>query len=410
MSNRIRKRWFIVCGIVCLFLVALFLVAPRLVPGDMIRDEIIRGVEGATGARVTLGEARLRWDWGWSVTLREGTISGTGAALAAATGSANDIESYAVEIQDLSVAPALLPLIRKKLVIKSVQLTGPRLDIHWQNGEAEAVGFAVRITDLNLGLAQSKTPVPPDLSLAFRVSVDSLVLEGIPYTGLDMKGGYQDKVLEVTALSAGRSSGTLMGSFNVDFALNPGGHLEFEAEADRVPADALLVEWVPDIGQRLDCELNATVAGGLDLGDNATVQRTLDISGVLTSDEGVLHAADWLKDVSKYLGRRQDLKDVRFSTLRHEFRMIQGRYMVDDLIIGGGDTDWRGTGWLEPEGAIAMDIDVKLPPGFTPDLGNWSFLAKSLRDAEGRINLPLKLSGRAARPTVGVDLGRLQPQ
>ena len=401
---------FIVGGIVFLILVALFLVVPRLLPGDMVRDEIIRGVEDATGARVTLGEAKLQWDWGWNVTLREGTISGTGAALAAATGSAHDIDSYAVEIEELSVAAALLPLIRKQLVVKSVQLAGPRLGLRWRNGEAEAAGFAVRITDLNLGLAQSETPIPTDLSLAFRVSADSLVLEGIPYTGLDMEGRYTDKALEVPALSARRSSGTLKGTFVVDYTGNPEGHLEFEAEADHVPADALLVEWAPDIGQRLDCALNATVAGGFDLGDDATVQRTLDLSGIVTADEGVLHAADWLKDVSRYLGKRQDLKDVRFSTLNHEFRMSKGRYLVDVLIIGGGDTDWRGAGWVEPEGAIAMDVDVKLPPGFTPDLGNWSFLAKSLRDADGRINLPLKLSGRAARPAVGVDLGRLQPQ
>jgi len=401
---------FIVGGIVFLILAALFLVAPRLLPGDMIRDQIIREVESATGARVTLGEAKLRWSWGWSVTLREGTISGTGAALTAATGSANDIESYAIDIEELSVAPALLPLIRKQLVVKSVRLTGPRLDVRWRNGGAEAVGFAVRVTDLNLGLAQSGIPIPADLSLSFRVSVDSLVLEGIPYTRLEMKGSFADKALEVPALSARRSSGTLKGTFVVDYAHDPAGHLEFEAEAKLVPAEALLAGWAPDIGQRLDCDLNATVDGGFDLGDDATVQRTLDISGVLTSDEGVLHAADWLKDVSKYLGKRQDLKDVRFSNLRHEFRMVQGRYLVDELILGGGDTDWRGSGWVEPEGAIALDVDVKLPPGFTPDLGNWSFLAKSLRDAEGRINLPLKLSGRAARPTVGVDLGRLEPR
>ncbi len=376
----------------------------------MIRDEIIREVERATGARVTLGEARLRWRWGWSVTLREGTISGTGAAMAAATGSANDLESYFVEIEELSVAPALLPLIRKQLVVKSVQLTGPRLDIRWRNGETEASGFAVRITDLNLGLAQSEAPVPADLSLGFAVSVDSLVLQGIPYTGLDMNGNYANKVLKVAALSASRAGGILRGTFVVDYVRNPGGHLEFEAEADHVPADALLGEWAPEIGQRLDCGLDATVAGGFDLGDDATVQRTLDISGVLTADEGVLHAADWLKDISRYLGKRQDLKDVHFSTLRHQFRMSQGRYVVDELIIGGGDTDWRGTGWLEPEGSIALDVDVKLPPGFTPDLGNWSFLARSLRNSEGRINLPLKLSGRTARPKVGVDLGRLQPQ
>jgi hypothetical protein len=325
----------------------------------------------------------------------------------------------------LSVAPALLPLLRKQLVVKSVQLTGPRLVIRWRKGEVEAAGFTVRITDLNLGPVESavggavrseagKMPpgalIPAGLSFAFTTAADSLILQGFSYAWLDMSGGFADKTLEVASLSARRSSGILKGSFVVDFVENPWGRLEFKAEVEQVPAVALLAPWAPDIGDRLECELSATVDGGFDLRDNGTTRRTLDMSGFLTGDEGVLHAADWLEDVSKYLGRRQDLKDVRFRALRHEFRMTKGRYLVEELVIGGGDTDWRGSGWLDLDGAIALDIDVKLPPGFTPDLGNWSFLARTLRDPEGRINLPLKLTGRAARPTVGVDLGRLQPR
>jgi len=425
VQKRTLDRLFIAGGIVLVILVALVLVAPRLLPGDLITHQIIQEVERATGATVTLGEAQLKWRWGWTVTLRDGTIRGTGAALTAATGSGNDLKSYAVDIEELSVAPAMLPLIRKQFVVKSVRLAGPRLMIRWRSGEAEATGYEVRFTDLNLGPDVSvnegtelsgagKTPfgelIPADLSFSFTTVTDSLILQGMDYTGLDVRGEFTDKTLEVVALSARRSSGILKGTLVVDFLRNPWGRLEFEAEAELVPAAALLESWAPDIGQRLECELNAKVDGGFDLKDEETIRRTLDMSGFLTAGEGILYAADWLEDVSPYLGQRQDLKDIRFRALRHEFRMTQGRYLVEKLVIGGGDTDWRGEGWVELDGAIALDLDVKLPPGFTPDLGNWSFLARTLRDPEGRINLPLKLSGRAARPTVGVDLGRLQPR
>ena len=416
-------RLFILGGIALLVLVAMILVAPRLLPGDFIKDQIIRDVERATGAEITLGEAQLQWRWGWRVTLRDGAMRGSGAALAVATGSDNDLVSYAVDIEEFRVEPALLPLLWKKLVVKSVQLTGQRLVIRWQNGEVAAAGFAVRITDLNLGSAGSadegavrskagkRSPgdrIPADLSFAFPVVADSLILQEISCTGLDMRGGFAERTLEVPVLSARQSSGTLKGTFVVDYVRDTWGHMEFQVEAEQVPAAALLAPWAPEIGNRLECELDATVGGGLDLRDDRTIRRTLDVSGLLTAGEGVLHASDWLQDVSKYLGRRQDLKDVRFCSLRHEFRLVKSRYLVEELAIVGGDTDWRGAGWLDLDGAIAMDIDVKLPPGFTPDLGNWSFLTRNLRDHEGRIILPLKLTGRTVRPTIGVNLGRLQ--
>jgi hypothetical protein len=197
---------------------------------------------------------------------------------------------------------------------------------------------------------------------------------------------------------------------NLDYRADPWGRLEFEAVARLVPAKALLQPWVPEIGDRLDCDLKTEVIGGCHLRDRATRLRTLDVSGWLSGGPGVLHAGDWLRDITPYLGNRQDLKDIAFADLAHHFRFDQGRYLVDKLTLGGGATEWGGQGWVDLEGNLAVGLNVKLPAGFTPDLGNYSWLAQTLRDAEGRINLPLKLSGRADRPTVGVDLGRLRPR
>ena len=129
-------------------------------------------------------------------------------------------------------------------------------------------------------------------------------------------------------------------------------------------------------------------------------------------DEGEFPAAvvayEDALDLQANLGNRQDLKDVRFEGLINHFMFHQGRYYFQDLSLSGGETEWQAHGWLDLEGNLALGIDVKLPSGFTPDLGNFSFLAQSLRDEEGRINLPLKLSGQASQPTVGVDLRRLR--
>ncbi len=423
MAKKFRRGIIVTGGVLLLVFLAVVLLVPRMVPGELISEQISREVERATGATVVLNEARLHWAWGWRLALQEGSIRGTGTALAAATGSPNDLQTYDIEFEDFSVVPALLPLLRKKLVVKEVRWSGPRLRIDWGSGEVDAGGFDLRITDLNLSLDPEKTEaldsrlqhnappgdlIPADLAFSFTVAADTLVLQRVVYTEVDLTGRLDEKILFVDDLSGRRSTGTITGKLNIDFVTNPWGRLDFQAEARLVPAAALLKPWAQEIGNRLDCDLKTELTGVFDMRDKATVLRTLNVTGWMSGGPGVLHAAVWLQEVTPYLGGRQDLKDVRFENLVHHFKFNQGRYFLDKLTLTGGETEWGGQGWVDLKGNLGMGVDVKLPAGFTPDLGNFSFLAQTLRDSEGRINLPLKLSGRSDQPTVGVDLGRLR--
>lgn len=422
MGKRFLRGLLVVGGGLLLAMVTLVLLAPRLLPGDLMTARIIREVNQATGAQVTLGEAQLQWRWGWNVILADGSLKGTGADLFEATGSSGELESYDILFEELRLTPSLLPLFRKQLVVKAVELTGSRMVVVWKMESVEASNYRLKITDLNLDLepanlarpldgVSGSTPagdfIPSGLSFSFHATSDSLFLQRVPYTGVDLRGGFADKVLEVTGFSAGRSTGTLTGDLTLDFSENPWGQLVFAAEARDVPASALLENWVPDLSRRLDCELNTELSGSCDIRDQTTIMQTLHLTGRMAGGQGVLHAADWLEDVTPYLGNRQDLKDVRFESLSHRFLFSQGRYFINGLSLSGGDTDWQAQGWVDPGGNLAVGVDLKLPPGFTPDLGGFSFLAQTLRDADGRINLPLKLSGQSIRPTVGVDWGRL---
>jgi hypothetical protein len=423
MAQKFLRGLLVVGGGLLLVMAAVILLAPRLLPGDLMTAQIIREVNQASGARITLGKAQLQWRWGWNVILPGGSLTGTGADLFKATGSATELESYDIMFEELRISPSLLPLFRKQLVVKAVELTGSRMVVVWKKDSFEASNYRLKISDLNLGLepatlarpgdrGSGSTPVgdliPTGLSFSFITTADTLILQHVPYTGIDLGGGFADKVLGVTEISAGRSTGTLTGNLTVDFGENPWGQLVFAAEATEVPASALLEVWAPDLARRLDCGLNTELSGSCDIRDQTTITQTLQLTGRVGGGPGLLHAADWLEDVTPYLGNRQDLKDVRFESLDHQFLYSQGRYFINGLSLSGGDTDWQGQGWVDQEGNLAVGVDLKLPPGFTPDLGNFSFLAQALRDADGRINLPLKLSGKSIRPTVGVDWGRLR--
>jgi len=224
----------------------------------------------------------------------------------------------------------------------------------------------------------------------------------VAFTGeLDMR------LFTVDRLVAGRGGGRLEGNLEIDYDLDPWGALDFELEAIAVPASALLAPWAPDVAERLETDLDGQASGTCHLGGVDDVLDTLDMTGRLSSGEGVLRAADWLRDVLPYLGKRQDLRNVRFGALDHAFRIERSRYLLQDLQIDGHETDWRGNGWVGFRGDIDLDLQVKLPPGFTPELGQMSFLAEALRDDDQRITLDLRLSGESARPKVDVDLSKL---
>ncbi len=61
-------------------------------------------------------------------------------------------------------------------------------------------------------------------------------------------------------------------------------------------------------------------------------------------------------------------------------------------------------GWLGLDGTIDLGLSVKLPAGYTPSLGDLSFLAEGLRGDDGRVQLDLKPTGQSRKPTVGLDL------
>ncbi len=178
----------------------------------------------------------------------------------------------------------------------------------------------------------------------------------------------------------------------------------FTLIARDMPARALLDAVAPVATPYVEGDADLEMAGRLQLGTPEEIRDSLVLAGDVVLSDGVVHAESWLEDISPYLGARQDLKDIRYRHLVHKLRVDEGRLHLDDLMVDGHDTDWRGGGWLGLDGGIDMRLDVKLPEGFTPDLGDLALLAEVLRGDDGRIALGMTLRGRAASPTVALDL------
>ena len=385
--------------------------------GDAFRERAVQAVAAATGAEVDLGEAKLTVLPRLAVTLGKGRIAGTGPALLAARGDDFGIVSYLAELDRVEVRVGLLPLLRRRLVVREVQVSGPRLEIVTGEGRTEAVDFRLVVRDLSMAMGeQAAAPasgppglmIPADLACRARAEAGRLTLDAVALDDLEAEADLAARVIEVRRITAGLAGGRLTGHATLDYADDPWGRLAFACDVADASSGALLEPWVPDLARRLDCRISTAVSGSCSLKDADAVRASLDLGGTAAAGDGILRAGDWLRDVSPYLGQRQDLKDVRFTDLTHAFSLREGRYLVDDLVIEGPDTRWQGAGWVGLDGTLDLALQVKLPAGFTPDLGAWSFVAESLRDGQGRVQLDLRLSGRTERPSVGLDLGQLK--
>lgn len=358
-SSRGRRRVGLALAAAALGLL-LALAVPPLLPTDALRAQVVRQVEAATGARVVLGEARLALLPRPALILGDGRLEGNGAGLRAARGQDWQIESFLVDVARVEVRPALAALLVRRLQVHEVRATGPRL---------------------------------------------SVVRRGRPLLAGDYRLVLRGSTLDVAAaLDGGRFAGTAA----LDRARGGEGDLAFTWQTQGVPAGTLLGPWLPELARRLEGRLDSSGRGSCRLGDPEATLGSLDLSGAVAAGEGILHATDWLQDVTPYLGERRDLTDIRFDRLAHAFVVEQGRYVVRQLELDGPDTRWRGAGSVGLDGSLDLALQVTLPPGFTPDLGPWSFLAGTLRDQDGRVRLDLVLGGRTDRPAVGLDLARLK--
>jgi len=417
-------RKLLIPGVVLISLILLVVLGATIfLPTEKISQQVETELEKATGAQVSVGDSGIQWWPHLGVTLKNCTIKGQGSELARAAGSPNELGEYSITLKHFGLKVALKPLLGKEVQVEAIRLSGMDLDAVFQDKKYILKNTDLSVTDLKISMAAASTAgkkapaagkiavgemIPEELVLAFQGQAQSVDAQGLLLEDVQFFGGLDARVLTVESITARVGEGTIEGNLEIDYERNPDGFLDFEAVAAAVKAGSLLGPWAPGLGDKLEAELNGSVRGNCLLGEQDVVSRSLTVNGNIGSGAGILRARQWLGTIAPYLGQRQDLLDIRFNSFSHILRLEKGRYLVESLEIDGIDTQWHSNGSLGLDGTIDLDVKVKLPAGFTPELGQWSFLAETLRDKDGRVNLDFSLTGETVKPQVGLNLGSLQ--
>jgi hypothetical protein len=295
----------------------------------------------------------------------------------------------ALERAELSLA--VLPLVGKRLVVDGARASGAAAQATWRGQPVALADFALKARGLNYELpkpGQVAAPIggpllPPGLEGSLSVKLGHGAWTTFAVDGLELEASLRKRVVIVRSLSCRTAGGAVSATGTWDPTVAGAAAVEGTVRLEGVEAAALLRPWAPEVATQLEARVSGEAKLACTLGDAATVRSTLSGQGRLRADEGVLR--------------------VRFTELRHVFRVSGGAFAVDTLALRGPDTDWDLAGTLGFDGSTDLTVHLCLPPDFVPNLGSMTMYALALRDTERRVNLDITVRGPLADPVVGLD-------
>jgi AsmA protein len=127
------------------------------------------------------------------------------------------------------------------------------------------------------------------------------------------------------------------------------------------------------------------------------IGRTIrDVLSVVLSDE----------DARKLRERYPELfagDELRFTRLEGSGRLAQGHIRTDDLVVAAPSYEMRGQGSMSLDGALDFVLRLVASPALTEDLIHDKKIRKVVAGPEGRLVIPLRVTGDLDHPRVLPD-------
>jgi len=413
-----RRSWILVAsGLMAAALAAALLLefnAPRMGQAALARM-------GATmGARVTARAFRFRLVRGLALEGLEASSDYTGGR-------------WSLSADALVLDHRLWPLLTGRIEVDRIVLRRPRIRLEQRPAgrttlpaaAAQAgAALALRVVEARMddGTIEVTAPGQPALTVTgLDVSLRDLAMTGSTLAGLSANGRAEAEAIRFARTVArnveGRfklENGTLSAE-EVRFRTDQG---LFEATL-RARLDRLPLTYSLDLrGDPLDLNRMAgqadqsgfgpatlhLSAAGAGAGTSALRGR-----GVLKMQPGRLPASPLLERLQGALGAR-GLVGARYEGTETPFRLQDGRAVFDAFHLRADPLAVDMRGWIGLDGPLSLAVQVRAPRSMVRVAGVSSDVLDALADDEGRIVVPLTVTGTQANPVVRPDAGALLAQ
>jgi hypothetical protein len=131
--------------------------------------------------------------------------------------------------------------------------------------------------------------------------------------------------------------------------------------------------------------------------------------GVLRLAAGELPATPLLRAVEGLLGRTR-LVGAPYEAAEAPFRVEDGRVWLDDLRLRSAQVGLDVAGWASLDGPLRLTLAVHAPRAGLAVEGLTASALDALTDTQGRVVVPLEVTGTQERPRVRPDLAALAGQ
>jgi len=245
----------------------------------------------------------------------------------------------------------------------------------------------------------------PGIDIDANVSVDKLQTEKFTFTNAKGNVTVSDGIVNLKNFSVNAFNGTIQSKGTLDLRDPKKSPFDLTLDIKNVESNAMLSPFTT-FGQYLFGKFSTTTSMKGDLNDTLGLNtQTLFGNGTVNITNGKLSGFPLTQKLADFT-KLTDLREVNFKDWANAFSISNGRLTVKDLKVSTGSTDFLVEGSEGLDGSMDYHVNVKLPASASDKINIGSMgnqLLQFLKDKDGRINLPLTVSGASTSPVIGLD-------
>jgi uncharacterized protein involved in outer membrane biogenesis len=245
----------------------------------------------------------------------------------------------------------------------------------------------------------------PGIDIDATLAVDKLVTEKFLLTNARGSVSVSGGIVTLNNFGVNAFNGTVLTKGTLDLRDPNRSPFNFDLDIKSVESNSLLSNFT-SFGQYLFGKFSTSTKLQGDLNDTLGLNpQSLLGNGTVDITGGKLLGFPLMQKLSEFTSL-SELREINFSNWTNAFSIANGRLAVKDLKITSSAAEFVVGGSQGLDGSMDYSLTVKLPAAVSDRIslgGAGGQLLELFKDKEGRINLPLNVSGSSTSPVVRLD-------